>query len=182
MSPLSTDIAVSIAVAPETIGGETINSVDARELHRWLDVGRDFSNWMRKRIREYGFVEGEDYSPVLANNTGKRGQPRTEYILTIDMAKELAMVERNERGRQARRYFIECERRLRQNPPLSEEVMEKAAEAATYALLDPATLREVLLAHIDVDERKRVAARVKEMMHIDTSAARKWLTEKRSRS
>lgn len=87
---------------------------DARELHSRLQVGRDFSNWIKDRIEQYGFSEGEDYSPNLANNPGKRGKPRTDYHLSLDMAKELAMIENNDIGRQVRRYFIQAEKELRE--------------------------------------------------------------------
>lgn len=87
---------------------------DARDLHQFLAVGRDFSNWIKSRIEQYGFVEGEDYSPVLANRSdGLPGKPRSEYHLTLDTAKELAMVENNDQGRQVRRYFIAMERQAR---------------------------------------------------------------------
>ncbi|WP_045158061.1 antA/AntB antirepressor family protein [Stutzerimonas stutzeri] len=101
---------------------------DARDLHSFLGVGRDFSNWIKGRIEQYGFVEGEDYSPVLgnrgafdspnsANQTGGRGGDRRsiDYHLTLDMAKELAMVENNDQGRQVRRYFIAMERQARES-------------------------------------------------------------------
>jgi phage anti-repressor protein len=88
--------------------------VNARDLHAFLIVGRDFSNWIKERLEEFGFVEGEDYSPNLAKISEGPGRPRTEYHLSLDTAKELAMVERNEQGRKVRRYFIECERRLLQ--------------------------------------------------------------------
>ncbi|GHU27463.1 antirepressor [Betaproteobacteria bacterium] len=84
-----------------------------------MKVARDFLNWIKTRLAEYGFIEGEDYSPNLANNTGKRGKPRTDYHLTLDTAKELAMVERNEQGRIIRRYFIECERKALEKPGIS---------------------------------------------------------------
>lgn len=97
-------------------------TVDARTLHAFLEVGKDFSNWIRGRIEKYGFAEGEDYdigSPVLANQSGKGGDRRSrDYHLTLDMAKELAMVERNEKGKQARRYFIRCEEELRRRSEL----------------------------------------------------------------
>lgn len=87
--------------------------VNARDLHGFLKVGRDFSNWIKQRIDEYGFEEGKDYSPILANRSdGMAGKPRIDYHLILDMSKELAMVERNEKGRQARHYFIDCERQL----------------------------------------------------------------------
>jgi anti-repressor protein len=122
---------------------------DARDLHSFLAVGRDFSNWIKGRIEQYGFVEGEDYSPVLGNrgvldspnsanqtavcspdlaskhdfgspdrgnqNGGRGGHNRVEYHLTLDMAKELAMVENNDQGRQVRRYFIAMERQARES-------------------------------------------------------------------
>lgn len=86
---------------------------DARDLHNFLGVGRDFSNWIKGRIDQYGFVESEDFSPVLAKSTG--GRPGQEYHLTLDMAKELAMVENNDQGRQVRRYFIAMERQARES-------------------------------------------------------------------
>jgi phage anti-repressor protein len=105
-----------IPVVPGTLGGQKTQLVDARLLHAFLEVGRDFSNWIKGRIEEYGFEQGQDYvtvarSPIPAS--GNRGAA-IDYLLTLDMAKELAMVERTPRGREARRYFIACERQLRQ--------------------------------------------------------------------
>ena len=102
-----------------------IQLVDARELHKKLQTGRDFSNWIKGRIREYGFIENEDYftenqwfakfgeSKVSENKrfTNAGGDRRSkDYFITTNMAKELAMVERNEQGRKIRRYFIEMEK------------------------------------------------------------------------
>ncbi|GEM55277.1 toxin-antitoxin system, toxin component, Bro domain protein [Flavobacterium branchiophilum NBRC 15030 = ATCC 35035] len=86
-------------------------AVSARELHSFLEVGRDFSNWIKNRIQEYGFIENEDFE-VFANSGEKEksGRPAIEYALTLDMAKELAMVEKNTKGKQARRYFIAIEK------------------------------------------------------------------------
>ncbi len=103
------------------VGAESIPTCNARDLHSALQVGRDFSNWIKDRIEQYGFIEGEDYSPNLARIPGRRGQPRIDYHLTLDMAKELAMIENNEIGRAVRRYFIQCEKALR------EELRAKAA-------------------------------------------------------
>lgn len=86
---------------------------NARDLHAALKVGRIFATWITGRIAEYGFVEGEDYFPVSGSIRRGRGQPKTDYHLTLDMAKELAMVENNEIGRQVRRYFIRAEAELR---------------------------------------------------------------------
>lgn len=94
----------------ESDRGERV--VDGRELHEFLEVGRDFTTWIKDRIEKYGFVESEDFSPV-SGKTSEGGRPRTEYILKLDMAKELAMVENNEQGSRARKYFIEVERRYK---------------------------------------------------------------------
>ncbi|EFB3907424.1 phage antirepressor Ant [Escherichia coli] len=104
-----------IPVFEGTISNEPTLLVNARDLHGFLEVGKDFSNWIRARLNEYGFVENLDYilfSPNLAKTPGRR---RKDYHLTLDTAKELAMVERNEKGRQIRRYFIECEKKLCQS-------------------------------------------------------------------
>jgi len=99
-----------IAVRYRSVGSEEIPGVDARELHEFLEVGRDFSAWIAGRIEDGGFIEGEDFSPVLGKSTG--GRPTREYIVSLDMAKHLAMLERNEKGKLARQFFIECAKRL----------------------------------------------------------------------
>ena len=111
-----------IPVFSGTMHGQVVQLCNARDLHAFLQVGKDFSNWVKDRIKKYGFIEGDDFaiscSPNLAssNNQGlsnlKAGANRSDYHLTLDTAKELAMVENNEQGRQARRYFIECEKKL----------------------------------------------------------------------
>jgi phage anti-repressor protein len=100
-----------IPVFATEIGGVPTQAVDARELLTFLGVKRDFSTWIKKRIADYGFVEDKDY---LLTQTGEQlpsgTKYRFDYHLSLDMAKELAMVERNDMGRTIRRYFIECER------------------------------------------------------------------------
>ena len=87
-------------------------AVSARELHRFLESKQDFSTWIKNRIEKYGFIEEVDFTlhKFMEGKVWKH-----EYALTIDTAKEIAMVEGNEKGKQARRYFIECEK-LAQNP------------------------------------------------------------------
>lgn len=95
---------------------------DARKLHEFLQVGRDYSNWIKDRIEEYGFQENQDFLSFRQNGRKPQGgRPSTEYHITLDMAKELAMVERNEQGRAARRYFIECEKKLHEKQMSSEK-------------------------------------------------------------
>lgn len=92
----------------QPIGAE-INSADARELHTFLNSEQQYADWIKNRISQYGFIENQDYI-VKTTYTGRR--PRKEYFITLDMAKELCMVENNERGKEARRYFIKCEQEL----------------------------------------------------------------------
>ena len=99
-----------IPVVSAVIGGEPISAANARELWKFLESKRQFSNWIQDRIKEYGFEEGKDFLTTLLKSTGR---PRRDYFITLDMAKELAMVENNERGRAARRYFIEVEKEFR---------------------------------------------------------------------
>jgi phage anti-repressor protein len=90
--------------------------VDARELHDFLEVKSEFRNWIKNRIEEYGFVENEDFTPFGKNlPKPEGGRPSKEYAIKLDMAKELAMVERNDKGREARRYFIAVEKQYREN-------------------------------------------------------------------
>jgi phage anti-repressor protein/phage antirepressor YoqD-like protein len=106
-------------------------SVDARALHAALAVGRDFSTWIKDRIFQYAFTENFDYRvfPKSGENPSG-GRPALEYALSLDMAKELCMVENNEAGRVARKYFIEAENRFRllaQSPPPAENPQNEDA-------------------------------------------------------
>lgn len=83
----------------------------ARELHDFLESKQDFSTWIKGRIERYDFVENQDY--VTFHKVVERAK-RTEYAITLDMAKELSMVEGSAKGKQARQYFIACEKRLRE--------------------------------------------------------------------
>lgn len=98
--------------------------VSAKLLHKKLHVGRDFSNWIKDRIKDFQFSENSDFlvHSNLANQKGRGGDRRSiDYLLTLDMAKELAMLERNEVGRAIRRYFIAKEKELRSITHLPKE-------------------------------------------------------------
>lgn len=100
------------------IGGTPQPSVNARELWQFVESRRDFSNWIQYRIEKYGFVENEDYLRnkfvgQVPHQGGLRAVEQIDYYLTIDTAKEMAMVEANAKGREVRRYFIDCERQAR---------------------------------------------------------------------
>ena len=92
------------------VAGQAQQTVNARELHAFLENRDHFSTWIKDRISQYGFVENQDF--VSFSEIPENGGRRIEYALSLDMAKELSMVERNAKGKQARQYFIDCEKRL----------------------------------------------------------------------
>ncbi|MDY3505098.1 antA/AntB antirepressor family protein [Riemerella anatipestifer] len=102
-------------------------AVSARELHSFLEIKDKFTDWI-KRMFEYGFIENIDYQ-ILSDFSEKigRGRPSVDYALTLDCAKEISMLQRSEKGKQARQYFIECEKRLKK--PLSQvEIVAQSAQ------------------------------------------------------
>lgn len=104
------------------------DTVNARDLHEFLEVKTRFNDWISNRIKTYDFRLGPDFTTVTKNLV--TGGTCLEHYISIDMAKELSMVERNEKGKQARQYFIECEKRAKQVPALSEmEMIVKIAQA-----------------------------------------------------
>ncbi|MDR5612136.1 MAG: antA/AntB antirepressor family protein [Arsenophonus sp.] len=108
-----------INIETKNINDELIQTVNARDLHAFLESKQDFSTWIKKRISDYRFVKNKDFirfhKKMEANNA-----TIIDYYISLDMGKELSMVERNEKGKQARQYFIECERRILQ-PKLSND-------------------------------------------------------------
>ncbi|HBE6455343.1 TPA: antA/AntB antirepressor family protein [Escherichia coli] len=117
------DFAAIVPVIAGRIGGREANIVSAKALHKALGVGHDFTNWIKGRIDQYGFIAGTDFIRVENLSTPKRASAKTrqqiehDYLLSLDMAKEVAMVERNEQGRAVRRYFIQCEEALQRSVP-----------------------------------------------------------------
>lgn len=121
-----------IKINTDADGKQTVN---ARDLHEFLENKDSFSAWINDRIKQYGFIKEIDFTSFQENTrkpTG--GRPPKEYHITIDMAKELSMVERNAKGKQARQYFIECERR---------------AKDPIALLGDPEHLRNLLLSYTE---------------------------------
>ena len=97
----------------ETPEGEKI--VDGRELHETLLVRKDFTSWIKNRIDKYGFIRDEDYHLTLTKTGERSNVTKHDYLLTMDTAKEIAMVENNEQGRAVRKHFIKVEKYFRQN-------------------------------------------------------------------
>lgn len=105
-----------------TTNGDKL-TLSARELHNQLQIHTKFNDWF-SRMKEYGFDEGTDFYSFLSESTG--GRPATDYQITLDMAKEIAMLQRNEKGKEIRRKLIELEKAW--NSP--EKVMARALDIA----------------------------------------------------
>lgn len=86
-------------------------AVMGRDLHQFLEVNARYNDWFPRMVA-YGFSEGQDFYSKMSESTG--GRPSTDHIVSLDMAKEISMIQRTDKGKQARQYFIECERRAKQ--------------------------------------------------------------------
>ena len=96
-----------IQITKNTINGAETNSVNAREIHKYLEVKTKFADWIKRAIDKYDFIENQDYA-ILKNGNGNNAY--IDYIVVLDMAKELAMLENNPKGKETRKYFIEFEK------------------------------------------------------------------------
>ena len=115
-------------------------TVNARKLHEVLGSKRKFADWIKQRIEKYGFIEDVDYfsfSQICEKPNG--GRPTTEYKLTVNMAKELSMIENNEQGREFRKYFIMAEEIA--NKVLSWK-LERAENIVVYKEMKETFIRE----------------------------------------
>ena len=103
-----------ITITKTTINEEEVNAVNARDLHREIGSKRQFGNWIKDRLA--GFTEGQDYvinKNVKTGNGASGVQYQIDYIISLDVAKHIAMLERNEQGKKIRQYFIEVEKNAR---------------------------------------------------------------------
>lgn len=138
---------------PINYNDDGTQAVSGRALHEFLEIETRYNDWF-KRMTEYGLIEGHDYVTVsqkrpIAKTAGREvllkneynpqgGRPSIDHALTIDCAKEISMLQRTPKGRRARKYFIECEKRL------------KVLELPSYQIED-----EVLRARKWITELKR---------------------------
>lgn len=108
-------------------------TISGRELHEALEVGTQYTKWFT-RMCEYGFTENTDYEAISQKRLTAQGNETTftDHALSIDMAKEICMIQRSEKGKQCRQYFIEVERKW--NSP--ESIMARALKVADMKLLE----------------------------------------------
>lgn len=123
------------------------NTVSGRELHKFLEIGTQFTKWFERMIG-YGFDINSDFRLVsqkrITNNPKNPYTIETDYEITLDMAKEISMIQRSEKGKQARQYFINCEKKLK-------EVVKKPLS----------TLEQLRLHYLTIDEQSKEINEVK---------------------
>lgn len=146
-----------VPVTARWVGEQEVNTVNARELHEYLEVKNPFSNWITYRIKDGKFTEGKDYLIIhKVLNKSSRGRPAKEYYISLDMAKHLCMIEKNDKGFQVRDYFIEAEKALSVTLTSKRMFLLNIMEAETE--LDRATA----INRYEIGYVKPLEARVKE--------------------
>lgn len=174
---------MNIQIMETVLNGEKINSVNAREIHSHLGVKTHLSTWIQRAIEKYDFIENIDFS-ILKSGNPNGGLSKIDYIVTLDMAKELCMLENNPKGKEYRKYFIDIEKS--KNKPLTyEEIMQNALLIADKKVKE--------LEHkIEIDKPKVVFADAVSSTNTDLlirdwaksigvqeKACRKWLIDKK---
>ncbi|MBD9361334.1 antA/AntB antirepressor family protein [Methylomonas fluvii] len=137
-----------IAINSRELAGVTIQTCNARDLWVFVESKQEFSNWIKDRIEQYGFTQAIDFVVIdnfINDDTAFGGRRKvTDYHIALDMAKEIAMVERNAKGKEVRQYFIDCELQA-----------TAAAAAKPKTRLELAREQVALLEHIEHLEQER---------------------------
>lgn len=148
---------IEITIVKQLIGQDEVNGVNARDLWKALDVQTQFADWIKRRLLEINAIEGEDFLSFVIKNGQGRGSK--DYIITVDMAKHIAMLEKNERGYQVRKYFIECEKKLRESSPKTYlealKALVKEVEAKEALQQQNAVYAERLSMYKDTEQVRR---------------------------
>jgi phage anti-repressor protein len=136
-----------VRVSEEQIGEKTVHTVDARELHEFLKSQTRYNDWFRSRVEKYGFIEDVDFIAVTEKKVTAQGN-KAEFIthhVSIDMAKAISMVENNEMGQAARRYFIDVESKYK----VILTDLDKSIKSASIFinLVRPCESAKVMIAH-----------------------------------
>lgn len=130
-----------IPVFAGELAGASTQLVDARSLHSFLKVDSHFKDWIARRIEEYEFIDGKDFCSYLSKT---KGRSTKNYSLSIEMAKELGMIERSEKGRQIRRYFLEMEQIAKAGHELTQQTLVNLQNLQAELLKTNPRLQDVL--------------------------------------
>ncbi len=129
-----------VPILEREIGGRKVLSVIARDVYLFVGSGRGFSHWFDDQRAGCRLIEGVDYVDGISGKSAQnsaRGRPRVDYMLTLDAAKEIGMVDKGPRGKELRQYFLECERRLASGEPGLQSIAAVAPQLPAVVLADP---------------------------------------------
>lgn len=137
----------NLPVGTATIEGTQQRTVNGRDLHAALKIGRDYPTWVKAQIEKAGFIEGKEYLKISSNinfpqtgeaeNKGKFSREKIEYFFTLSAAKEIAMMSKSPVGKEIRLYFIKCEEALktiRAYPVSSQNIEVFVKQVTTYTI------------------------------------------------
>lgn len=160
----------------ETSTGEKI--VYGSELYECLGSKRQYTDWIKIRLNECDAVEKEDYQIFSQNNEKiSRGRPKLEYIIKLDTAKEMAMLERNEKGKQVRRYFIEVEEKYKEGKSGAFDYSNLSPELQRVWAIVNAQTKIELEQKRQADKIDKVETTVQNMKEIFTEPIADWKAE-----
>lgn len=128
-------------------------TVSARELHVHLKIGTKFTTWF-ERMKEYGFSEGNEFFPKMGETSETGGRPQTDYEISVDMAKQICMIQRTPEGKAIRQYLIDLEKAW--NTP--EQVMARALKIADRQIDELKHSKMLLEQKIEADRPKTIFA------------------------
>ena len=128
-------------------------TVSARDLHEQLHIGTKFTTWF-ERMKEYGFSEGKEFFPKLGETSEQGGRPQTDFQISVDMAKQICMIQRSPEGKQIRQYFIDLEKAW--NTP--EQIMARALKMADKEIDKLKSNNAVLLEDVQRMKPKEIFA------------------------
>lgn len=148
-----------IKIDTRAFGKDQVQTCNARDLHKFLGVGKDFSNWVKAQIDRAGFIEGQDYVKIPEKSSSpKRAsgkiQEKIDYFFTISAGKEIAMMSNTNKGKEARLYFIHCEQVAKEaSALLKKDAFEKLPDftnpvTAARAWADQMEKRQALEAEV----------------------------------
>lgn len=135
-----------------TVNTDT-QTVSARELHEKLNIGTKFTTWF-ERMCEYGFTEGSEFFPKLGETSEQGGRPSVDYEITLDMAKQICMIQRTPEGKMCRQYLIDLEKAW--NTP--EQIMARALKMADRTIESLKVENKALVEKIEQDKPKTIFA------------------------
>jgi len=164
-----------IPVTQRAIGTDTVQTVDGRDLYAFLEIRKDYSNWIKAQIQRGRFLEGRDYirhedhgsnpSAHLGDKPKRTVLARVEFYLTFDAAKHIAMMSNADKGHEVREYFLECERALQaaqasrvDRYPELRAIVSLVEEVAGARTLAEQAQKEAQQAKHDADEARHDAA------------------------